>query len=68
MTNTDAVILIEWIQQTTYKPNEWEADFLTSILEQLANGRDLSPKQSAVLQGIYEKSADNKQWQRREII
>ena len=49
----DAEIMVKAINETDYEPNDWEKNFVDSILKWRV---DLSPKQTACLQKIYEKA------------
>lgn len=48
-----AKILIDYINDEDYEPNEWECEFIDSLLKRKT---DLSEKQYACLQKIYEKA------------
>jgi len=52
MLHKDALILIEEINNQTYKPNEWETNFMNDISKRHKN---LTPKQTKCLQRIYDK-------------
>jgi hypothetical protein len=43
------------LEEKEYQPNEWESDFMDDIL---AREEDLTEKQSACLNKIYEKATD----------
>lgn len=49
----DAELLIKYINETDYEPNDWEHKFVESILKWRG---DLTPKQTVCLQKIYEKA------------
>ena len=54
MTMTDSNELLNAIRTNNhYRPNDWEADFLTSIEEKIDMGFQLTPTQSHKLQQIY---------------
>ena len=48
-----AKILIDAINETDYEPNDWENEFIESILKR---GNDLSDKQIKCIQNIYAKA------------
>ena len=50
----EAKTLIEWIEKSKYKPNDWEKGFLQSIERKTFA---LSESQSETLQKIYERSS-----------
>ena len=54
MVFADALILIDEIRKQNYRPTDWEKDFMQSI--ETGRARDLTPKQSKALEGIYEKA------------
>lgn len=51
-----AKTIIEYIQETKYKPNDFERKFLKSVSKQIEEGKYLSDKQAGVLLKIYEKA------------
>jgi len=39
--------------------SQWECDFVESVSSQLEEGRNLSPKQISIIDGIYEKACNS---------
>lgn len=60
-----AKILIDAIVESDYFPNEWEENFIESILD---DARDLSDRQVSCLQRIYEKSSGGGDYANRQRI
>lgn len=48
--------LLQAIEDTRYKPNEWEQNFIDSIKD---SERSLSNKQTNCLNKIYDKASDD---------
>lgn len=55
---------IKAIEETSYKPNDWEDKFLNDIRGKFV----LTEKQSEVLGKIYEKSTGGGQYQNRQYF
>lgn len=47
--------MIEDCEKRQEKMSEWEQNFIDSVSNQLGKGKDISPKQYAVLERIWEK-------------
>ncbi len=59
----DAQTIIKYINDEDYEPNDWESDFIDSIL---SSGDDLSPKQEQCLNNIYAKATGGGIYQSKE--
>lgn len=55
MNREDAQTLIKYINETDYEPTDWENTFIESILKW---PKELTEKQTACLQKIYEKATE----------
>ena len=53
--NDDDRMIAESLEVCAAICTEWECDFLTSIQERRADGRELTEKQRTILRNIYEK-------------
>ena len=53
MTYKDAEIMVNYIIQSEYIPNDWEQDFMDTIMDK---EKDLTDKQEFCLNRIYGKS------------
>jgi hypothetical protein len=56
MTNDEALILLEAIQEAGYECSKWEQDFLASIEGWVEDGKRVTERQSQTLQSIYRKA------------
>jgi len=58
-TRNDRDVQLEWVDKITQndpgKYTEWEIEFIESVETQLKGGRELSTKQSEILERIYNK-------------
>lgn len=53
------ITLIDDCEKRDSKLSAWDADFLVSIRERLEQKRPLSPKQSNILDDIWERATKN---------
>lgn len=65
MRNVDAKTLIEWIEKSSYVPNDWEQGFIDDMLSLPWN---LNKNQTTCLEKIYAKSAGGGVYQKKEGI
>ena len=64
-TTEEKLQIIQAIENESYKPNEWESEFLDSIRD---NDIKLSERQSHCLNRIYEKSSGNDRFVRKQYF
>ena len=61
----DAITIVNTIEAQNYEFNDWETEFIDSILNQK---KDLSFKQSACLMEIYSKSTGGGHFQTKQYF
>ena len=62
----DAMILIDYIRNSRYQLNEWEAKFIRDMM--FHRPTRLTDKQAVALQGIYAKATGGSNYQKKEYI
>ena len=62
---SDAVIIIQYVEESDYTPNAWERDFMDSVV---LRDKDLTDKQEFCLNRIYERASGGGRYQQREHI
>ena len=68
MISKEAIILIEQVKNLGYKANDWEKNFILSILTlaQRDPNRPLSYKQSTAVENIYRKATGGGSYQNKQ--
>lgn len=66
MTHKDALIIIDSIRRSGYKPNDWESSFMQSV--STVRYEVLTYKQHKALEAIYTKSAGGGIYQKRSYV
>ena len=66
MKKTDAEIIINAIEDTKYRLNKWESDFINSVIN--SQYVTLTERQAIALNTIYEKATGAGRWAKRQVI
>ena len=67
MTYNDAMSIIESLDSLDYELNEWEEEFVESIIDR-DKEKELTEKQATCLNGIYQKAAGGGKFQKKEYF
>jgi hypothetical protein len=66
MHHKDAMYMITAVRNSSYKPNDWEANFMTSI--ESSNQEVLTYKQHCAVEKLYRNAFGGGQYQKRKVV